>query len=361
MKITVLGGAGDMGSGVARDLAAHPDVAELVIADFNEARAKDLAHELGGKVKAVFVDANSDESLRQVIKGNSSVAGCIGPFYRYEVKMASAAIEEKVPYVSLCDDFDAAEAVLALDSKAKEMGATILTGLGWTPGISNVCAKKGCEEMDQVSDIHIAWSGDSDDSEGLAVIKHTYHIFTGTVKTFLEGRWTTIPAGSGREMVEFLPPIGKIPVYHLGHPEPVTIPRFISNLRTVTLKGGLTPTWLNPLAKMLVGIGLTNTAQKKDSLANITKRFTRILSSGGLRISGLRVEVTGKKNGKEVKKVFRCADRMRRLTGIPCAIGAWMLASRQITAQGVLAPEACVDPAVFFKELAKRNVVVHEK
>ena len=49
-------------------------------------------------------------------------ASGIGPFYRYEARVARAAIEAGVPYVSICDDYDAAEAVLELDEEANAEG-----------------------------------------------------------------------------------------------------------------------------------------------------------------------------------------------------------------------------------------------
>ena len=40
------------------------------------------------------------------------------------------------------------------------------------------------------------------------------------------------------------------------------------------------------------------------------------------------------------------------LTGVPLAIGAGMIARGEITARGVVAPEAAVDPDLFFERIA---------
>jgi lysine 6-dehydrogenase len=136
MKIIVLGGAGDMASRAVRELAAEPDVTAVIVADYNQGAAESLASELGAKVSAAWVDASDHEALVAAIRGHNAVASGIGPFYRYEAAMARAAIEAGVPYVSLCDDYDAAQAVLELDDAAKAAGVTVLTGLGWTPGLS---------------------------------------------------------------------------------------------------------------------------------------------------------------------------------------------------------------------------------
>lgn len=361
MKIVALGGAGDMGSEAVRDLVKNEIVEKVIIADYNEEAAKNLADVLGDKAEAVFVDANVHNNLVEVIKGQDVALSCIGPFYKFEVKVAKAALDAKVNYISICDDFDAAEAVMELDEEAKKAKVTILTGVGWTPGMSNVLARKGINQMDKAEEVNIAWAGDADDSEGLAVIKHTYHIFTGKIKTYIGGEYLEVPAGSGKEIVEFLSPINKIPVYHLGHPEPVTMPRFIPDLKIVTLKGGLTPVWLNPLAKLLVALRQTDTPQKRDKLANWTKKIMNKISTRGLKISGLRVDVKGIKDGNKVHFVYRAVDRMNRLTGIPAAIGAVILGKGEIEAKGVVAPEVCINPDDFIAELNKRGIKIESK
>lgn len=362
MNVTILGGAGDMGSQAVIDAARNEEISGVRIADFNLERAEALAESLGKKVSAVFVDADAPSSLKEAIAGSDAVLSCIGPFYKYEVKCAQACLEAGIPYVSLCDDFDAAEEIFRLHEQAASKNITMLTGCGWTPGLSNVLARKGIEQMDEAHEVHIAWSGDADDSEGLAVIKHTCHIFTGKIKTFQNGVSMEIPAGSGKTLVEFLPPIGKVYAYHLGHPEPVTFPRFFPQLKTVTLRGVLTPTWLNPLAKFLVALKLTSTPEKKDKTSNfIKKAFGMLKSTGGLKISGLRVDVNGVKGGKKMQHSFLVVDKMKRMTGLPASIALYFLAAKKITQAGVFAPEGCIPVDDFIEELKKRNIKIVEE
>ena len=106
MQIIVLGGAGDMASRAVRELAAEPDVTAVTVADYNLEAAQRLAAELGEKGTAVRVDANNHEALVAAIQGYDAAASGIGPFYRYEARVARAAVEAGVPYVSLCDDYE---------------------------------------------------------------------------------------------------------------------------------------------------------------------------------------------------------------------------------------------------------------
>jgi lysine 6-dehydrogenase len=363
MRIIVLGGAGDMASRAVRELAAEPDVSAVTVADYNLEAAQRLAAELGGKVTPVFVDANVHDSLVQAIEGHDAAASGIGPFYRYEARVAQAAIEAGVPYVSLCDDFDAAQALLDLDELARVAGVTVLTGLGWTPGLSNLLASKAAAQFDRLDEVNVAWGSSASDSEGYAVILHTMHIFSGQVPSFQKGRLLSVAAGSGKEVVLFPPPLGRVTCYHLGHPEPVTLPRYLPGVRTVTLKGGLVEQPLNDLAIWLARLRLTDTSAKLDAMGKIIKAALPLLSKLGRPenpCSAVRVDVGGWVGNDYRQTSLGAAAHMRELTGLPLAIGALMLARGEVSMPGVVAPEACLDPDQFLAEMAARGVAVHD-
>lgn len=363
MKVVVFGGAGDMGSEAVRDIASAKDLESLVVADYNLGAAEKLVGSLNDKkVSAAQCDANDQDQIVEIMKAADISLSCIGPFYEYEAKMIRAAIEAKRPYVSICDDFDAAEEALALDKAAKKAGIMILTGMGWTPGLSNVLAKHGIDHMDEAREVHIAWVGDANEIEGIAVIKHTLHIFTGDAPTYIDGRWKKVSAGSGRERVEFPEPIGKVTVYNLGHPESVTIPHFINGLKEVTLKGACTPEWINPMAKALNAIGATNTTQMK----NLSAKFFHTLGPNLFKslkkpVSGLLVRVIGERDGRQVQYTGSCVDNMKRLTGIPASIGTLLLARKHIEGKGVVAPEVIIPTELFLTEMKKRGLTVNHK
>lgn len=360
MKIVVLGGTGDMGMRAAKDLSNNSNV-DLTIAGTNLERTKNIAKKLGNNVKAIKIDADRPETLVRAMKNNDVAASAIGPFYKYEKIAVKAAMDAKVNYVSICDDFDAVESILPLDEKAKKLGLSILTGIGWTPGISNILAKKGADMLDKTEEINIYWAGSASDAEGLAVILHTVHIFTGMVPSFMDGKKVKIQAGTDKEKIEFLDPIGIVDMYHLGHPEPITLPLYIPGVKTVTLKGGLQENLLNKLAILAARLGLTSTQSKKQILGNIFRKLLPLLrkiNKPSVPMSGIRVDIKGYKNGSKQHLIYQSVGNMADLTGIPLAIGALMLGNGQITRKGVFAPEAAIDPDLFIKALAKRNIEI---
>ena len=76
--------------------------------------------------------------------------------------------------------------------------------------------------------------------------------------------------------------------------------------------------------------------------------------------SGVRVDVKGTKGGQRAKVTYGAADHMNNLTSIFLAIGAVMLGRGDITHLGVVAPEACIAPEQFIRELAKREIKLYE-
>ena len=365
MKIIALGGAGDMGRRCVGDLALHPDVEELTIADYNHDAARRLAIELGGppRVTPLRVDADDDGALVNSFRGHDVAFSAVGPFYKFEAKVARAAIEAGVPLATICDDYDAAEQVLGLDGAAREKKVTVVTGCGLSPGLSNVLARKGADQLERVDGIHVGWAASASDSKGYAVILHVLHMVTGEVPTHRDGRAALVRAGSEGERLEFPQPLGEVQVFHVGHPEPVTIPRFIEGVQTVTLKGGLSESYLNHLSRWLARARLTDTAGKKDRLGTAIKWTLPALSAFGKPrepMSGVRVDVVGLRDGQETRLVYSAADHLNNLTAVPLAIATLMLARGQIKGPGVLAPEACIDPDAFLRELRARQINVYE-
>jgi len=316
--------------------------------------AKRLAAALGKNVEATFVDANDEASLASAMAGADVAVGCIGPFYRYATPVARAAVNAGINYVDVCDDYGPIPEILALDQAAARAGKTLITGLGWTPGLTNLLAKKGAAELDRVDEIKISWAGSAADSTGLAVIMHVFYAVTGKVPTYKDGTWVDIPAATEREVVEFPQPLGRVSVFHCGHPEPLTIPRYIQ-VANVSLKGALVPDWNNALCSVFARLGLIGTPAKNLRVARIIHSIEGIFRLGGVPASGARVDVIGRKDGQPRTVSFAAAETMGKITGIPAAIGArWLLEGK--LPKGAFAPEGCLEPDPFLAELARRGI-----
>ncbi len=356
-RIAVLGGSGDMGQHVVQDLIENTPH-EVTIADKDEPTSQALANSLGDRAQALPVDATDPTELDQMLEGHDAAVGCIGPFHRFARPMAKAALRQGIPYVDLCDDHDAVPELLTLDENARKADTPLITGLGWTPGLTNLMAKKAHHEIGGASRIRIAWIGGAKDAQGRAVIEHTLHVLTGKVPSFEGGEPIQVPAATAPETVHFPEPFDPQKAVYCGHPEPLTLPENLEGVQSVTVKGSLTPAWNITLAKALIQAGATNTPARLKRTAGIVHKLESILGAGGHPASGARVDAWPK-NAEEPSTGFTVVGRMGRLTGIPASIGADLLARGEITEAGVHAPEALLDPDAFFSALSKRGIEVN--
>jgi lysine 6-dehydrogenase len=337
MRIGVLGGCGDMGSRAVEVLADRAEVDEVLILDRDRSRGEELAADLPG-VRFVFVDADDRASVVETLRGLDAVAGALGPFYRFERPLAEAAIEAGVPYVSICDDHDATASVLQLDERARQAGVTVLTGLGWTPGLTNLAVRHLYDEFGGLDAARVFWGATASDSAGHAVVLHTMHVFEGYVPVVRDGITEQVRAGTGREPVVFPSPLGRVETCFVGHPEPVTLARFLPGLRRVELKGGLAEGYLNGLVRTLSRARLLATHTRRVRVAKVVEpllptleRFSPDFAASAWRVEGAYRGRTGAMWG---------LGHMADLTGTPLAIGALLLATGDISAPGVIAPES---------------------
>lgn len=356
MRIVVLGGCGDMGRYVVEDLIEHTS-AKVIVVDRRLDVAREYASRFGDRASALAVDARDTGAITDVLSGAKVAVNCIGPNFLFAEPIARAAIAARTSLVDICDDWGPIDAILGMDDDAKAAGVTVVNGLGWTPGLTNLMARAGAARLDRVDEVRIAWGGGAADSEGLAVVMHVAYAVTGLVPTFKDGERVDVPARSEPEVVEFPAPLGRVHVSHCGHPEPLTIPRYLS-ATTVTLKGGLTPDWNNRFAAALDRLGLFSSSKRIRQTATAIHAVEGLFRVGGVPWSGARVDVIGRAGGETRTLTYSTVDKMGRLTGIPAAIGAAMIARRKLTTPGVFAPEGVIDPLPFFAELATRRVII---
>ena len=294
------------------------------------------------------------------------VANFVGPYWKLGAPTISAAIEAGTNYVDICDDYDATEDLLALDEKAREAGITAIIGLGASPGVTNMAAKLGANNLEQVDEIEVKWIVSITDVEELgasAAVEHAMHILDGSVPQYLDSEWVGREATTETEMMTF-PVIGETPVYYLGHPEPITLPRYIDGVKKVTCKGGC-PGGDEALQAMAALGLMSNEPVQVDGQA-VSPRAVGIQLLDRLPMdedelpppySAFYVIVRGQENGAPAEYDYMYGGQMSPWTGTPASIGAIMLGLGQVETTGVVAPEGCLDPDLFFAEMAKRGLV----
>lgn len=367
MNVLALG-CGEMGKAAIKDLVEYGDFDEVVVGDINLEKAENFIKKLESekaKVSAKFVDVTDSEKLVDLMSNFDVALSCVGPFYKFALPVVKAAIEAKVGLVDICDDYDSTSKVLELDSSAKDAGITIISGLGVSPGASNLLAKAAADMLDETREVHIAVLMGAPDLGGVAEISHRFHSMYGKVPTFQNGKFIEVRAFvDGKETVEFPEPFGKFEVFHIGHPETITIPRYMKKVKYVDTKCALNPPSIKDLIVSLGDIGFSFEEPLDVKGASVTpldfaSAFVHKLSSqikDVPKMGAIRVEVQGTKGGNKTKIIFASTGEMSEGTGIPVSIGAQLLAKGKIKEKGVFAPEGCVDPQDFIAEFMKRGL-----
>jgi lysine 6-dehydrogenase len=370
MQALVLGGTGGMGQGVARDLIKQEQIRKVVLGDINtdpnRVQEKLRASE---KVSLVKIDVNDHNGLVRSIREADVVVNCAGPFYKTAVAVARAAVEAKVNYIDICDDYEATDILFTsdIDKAAKEAGITVLTGMGSDPGTNNVIVRWYANQLDRVDEIALFWVVSIAELSG-AAWDHGLHMTIGKIPQYLDGKLEFVEGGTGEETAEFLEPLGTCQVRYVGHPQPLTMPRYIKGVKRVIIKGALIPSWVDQLIKEQKETGFLGREP-------IEVRGTQIVPYDlSLRLwdtipknrdkgpfaSGLKVIVKGERKGKQVTYTADIVGRMAPGTGLPASIAALMLDAGDVTAKGVVAPEGCIDPGKFLAALIQRGAKIHQ-
>src|SRR3989441_2810710 len=231
MKAIVLGGCGAMGTETTRDLATTSDFQEITIADLNIAQAQTLAAELnastgGGHMHAMHIDASDEDALVAAMRGQDVVINTMT--YHFGLQATRAAIRVGVNYVDLGGLHNTPKQ-LALDNEAKAGGLSIVLGCGATPGVTNVLARRGADDLDTVEAIHIAFASHRSIAPSPGLLDTVIDEFNPEVSRFYyeDGQLVEVQPFDGARVIGFQPPVGEQEVYFVPHSVTHTLRRFI--------------------------------------------------------------------------------------------------------------------------------------
>jgi len=377
MKVLLLG-AGAMGVTAAETVSRFDTVSALTIADRDGDAAARLAARCGPKAEALALDVTDDAALAVALAEADLCLNLVGPFFRFGVPILKAAIAAGTPYMDICDDPEPTLDMLALDAEAKAAGVPAIVGLGASPGVTNMLAVMAHRALDEVDTLSTLWSVEGDDvdisEEGVtpdgrpsAAIIHWLEQCSGKVKVWRGGALAeadplvpvSVPAPGG----------GTRKVWTVGHPEAVTLPRYLdirdSSLNMMVLPPGASGLLLAAKRDIEGGMSLEDAAaafigKVSASEASVIDRLAGTVMGwfSGPDMPLLTAQATGRKSGKPARSLASITaipeGGMAGITSIPLAIGAKLFAEKRGLSgtPGVVAPEGALDADVFFADLA---------
>jgi saccharopine dehydrogenase-like NADP-dependent oxidoreductase len=386
MKIVVLGGAGAMGRTAVRDLSENSEVKEILIADLQEAKAKEFAASFQDfRIKGAGVDANKVEETANVIKGYDTVINTA--MYFCNISVMRACLKAECHYNDLGGFFHTTREQLGLFDDFKKAGLTAVLGIGVAPGTTNVLSRYGYDRLDEVEKVHLSYAVvDITDMKGIDVFQPGYSLvsimreFCDEAWAFIDGEYKAFPPGSEPEEIVYPEPIGKRTCIYTLHSEPATIPASYKDkgVKEVTWKLGLPPGF-EERARFLASLGFGSSEPvivrgveviPLEVLAVVTDKQVREKLAGVElelnQVACARAQVIGKKNGRKTEYIVdsiartphRLGDVIAVGTGVPPSITAQMQVKGMIKEPGVWGPEQVIAPEYFFSELARREIRV---
>jgi saccharopine dehydrogenase-like NADP-dependent oxidoreductase len=375
MKVLALGGAGAVCQHSTRDLAAYSNFEEIAIGEYNLTAAKNLAAEIGDpRLKVVEINAENYNDLVQVFKGFDVILN--GLPWKYDLAVTKACVEAGVSGLDVSTEEDQ----WSFDAAAREKEMVFIPGVGATPGITNAMARRGADQLDEVDDIQIYFAAFRCPAPApglLITFLWEFHPDTESRLYYQDGEFIWAGPFAGIKNVNFPGPIGEQEVCYIPHPETRTMPKSLG-AKSVSVKGCFPPHAMR-LAKAMLESGLYS--EQKITVKGIeTTAFEMMYEillelpeskETSLWAYGLVVDVYGKKNGRDLKFTYWNRHPPEEEWGgkaayykniaIPLSIGAQMIASGDITKKGVVPPETAIPAELFFKELGKRGIEIHEK
>jgi saccharopine dehydrogenase (NAD+, L-lysine forming) len=387
MSRILLVGAGGVGTAFAR-IAARRGFADLVVADYDLARAQHAAQADPDRYTAVQLDARDERATAALLteRGcdalmNATDPRFVMPLYRaalqagtdyLDMAMSLSQPNQEAPYaltgVKLGDD------QFALAGRWEARGRLALVGIGVEPGLSDVFARHAADTLfSEIDEIGVR-DGANLEVEGYDFAP-TFSIWT-TIEECLnppviwemDKGWFTTEPFSEPETFTFPEGIGPVECVNVEHEEVLLIPRWV-DARRVTFKYGLGAEFIGVL-RTLHKLGLDSThpvrvgghaVSPRDVVAAcLPDPATLGDKMTGLTCAGTWVRGTGKDRAPREVYLYHVVDNAWSMAEYGCQAVVWQTAVNPVvalelidsgawSATGVLGPEAL--PAQPFLDL----------
>jgi lysine 6-dehydrogenase len=406
MKVLVFGGNGKMGAAVAYDLCRDPAVEQVGLVARRRGKLNEVKKWLKNeKVVTHPLDITDKKAVQKLMAGYDVGVSTL-PDRHTSYKIVHASVEAGLHIVDLLEEYHRRPDRYELEGlklprgvdlngygdwlheTALKNGVTFMDGIGFAPGLSNVCSGEGIRRLDKAESV-IARVGGIPRKDVAAKKPLRYMItwaFDHVLREYMvkllvrqAGKVVEVDAGTGREQFQF---------NQLGHDEPLEcsitpgMPSFIFTRPQLREFSEKTVRWPGHWAGVdtlkecgLLGIDPVDiegqrVVPRKVLLGLITPKLRN--QPGETDVCVMYCTVTGLKGGKKTRYsywMWEEADTkagisgMGRVTGFPAAIGAVMIGKGMIKEKGCVPPEDCIygdNYTYFINECAKRNIKIIE-
>ena len=385
MRILVIG-AGGVGSAFVPTALRRDFFEHIVVADYDESRARAVAQRAADpRVSALRVDASDRAATAKLIRDGriSHVLNAVDP--RFVMPIFEACLEAGANYLDMAmslskphperphqeSGLKLGDEQFALAPEWESQGLLALVGIGVEPGLSDVFARYAADQLfESIDEIGVR------DGANLVVEGYdfapSFSIWT-TIEECLnppvvwekDRGWYTTPPFSEPEVFDFPEGIGPVECVNVEHEEVLLIPRWVK-ARRVTFKYGLGNEFVEVL-KILHKLGLDRTEKVRVGGVEVSPRdvVAAVLPDpatlgdkmSGKTCAGTWVTGTGKDGKPREVYLYHVVDNAWSMaeygsqavvwqTAVNPVVALELLATGAWSGSGVLGPEA-FDPVPF--------------
>lgn len=242
-KIIVLGGYGNFGKRIVKNLASINNIT-ILIAGRNLSKSSALIAELKAASHAhlepLVVDVFADDFNQQLSEISPYlVIHTSGPFQGQDYRVPKACIECGAHYIDLADDRRFVCDISELDKKAKDRGVLIVSGASSVPGLSSTVVEHYQNQFSVIESINLAIAPGNKAERGLAtveaILSYTGHPFN----VFRAGRWQDVYGWMDSKVNDFGGFVGKRHLANVDVPDLELFPNRYGVMQQVSFQAGL--------------------------------------------------------------------------------------------------------------------------
>ncbi|RNB87195.1 saccharopine dehydrogenase [Brevibacillus fluminis] len=382
MKIFCLGGAGNICREAVLDLVEYSDFTTITIGDFNEEEGRKLVTALNDpRVDFVKVNVRDHAATVEQMRGYDIVMD--GTTITLN-GLSTACIAEAGCHGINLNGFGEED---ASDEVFRRNGKTCVPGFGMTPGVTQMMAMHAANQLDEIDEIRVSHGAFRPIAFSKSIAETTTYEYDPDLPgrvVYENGAFIQVAPFARPREIQLPAPYGLTTQYIIPHAETKTLAQALAhkNVKLIEVRG----TW--PTKNMQLVRAMYDWGFMRNDKIMVNGAEVGILdciaqylynSKEGKETElygySLHVEVTGKKEGRSFMHTLTHThpasdgsvpgwEKLRAYTrnvGIPMAIAAWQLANGAVKKSGVITPEEAFDPAVIFRELARREIYVHEE
>jgi len=382
MKVLCLGGAGKICREAAYDLVEFSDFRKITIGDYNEKAGREVVKWLNdSRVDFKKVDVNDKKKTVKLMRNydivmdgitislNDRSTACIAEAGCHGINLNGFGEEYKY------------------DQQFKGHGKTHVPGFGMTPGITNMMVKYAANQLETIDIVRVSHGAFRPIAFSAAITETTTYEYDPNLPgrvVYEGGKFIQVSPFARPREVELPEPYGTHLQYIIPHAETKTVAKYLADkgVKLIEVRGTWPPKNMQ-LIKALYEWGFMRNDKVRvgDVEVGIMDAIGAYLMQApegqttDLYGYALHVEVIGKRDGKSVQHILTHThpasngsvkgwEKLRaytRCVGIPMSIGTQMIASGKVKAKGVVIPELAFNPSDVFKELEKRQIIIHEK